>query len=93
MNEGQLTKEQRILRAMRKVLGRVVREITPPPGMRHPLSEQTIEDIRECFGLIAARERELDAELGRSSVAKPYYVDEASASANVVSIDELLKKR
>ena len=93
MSEEQLNKEQRILRVMRKTLGRIVREVTPPPGMRHPLSDATIADIRQCLGLIAARERELAEALGQSSGAKPYYADEAPAGGNVISIDELLKKR
>ena len=54
-----LTLEHRILIQLRQVLAAVVRDVTPPPGMRNPLSEQTIEDIRAAFALIAAREREL----------------------------------
>ena len=55
----ELTLEHRILIQVRQVLASVVRDVTPPPGMRNPLSPQTIEDIRACFALIAAREREL----------------------------------
>lgn len=54
-----LTLEQRILIQMRQVLASVVRDVTPPPGMQSPLTPKTIEDIRGCFALIAAREREL----------------------------------
>ena len=56
---SQPTLEHRILIQLRQVLAAVVRDVTPPPGMRNPLSEQTIEDIRAAFALIAAREREL----------------------------------
>lgn len=58
------SKEQRILRVMRKVLANIVKDVTPQPGMLNPLSPRTIEDIRECFGLIAAREAELAREAG-----------------------------
>ena len=49
---------------MRKLLAQIVKDTTPGPGMRHPLSEQTIKDIRDCFGLISARERELAEQAG-----------------------------
>lgn len=51
--------EQRILRVMRKVLAKIVREVSPRPGTVSPLSDETIEDIRECFNLISLREKEL----------------------------------
>ncbi len=80
----ELTKEQQILIAMRKTLAAVIKDVTPPPGMKHPLSEQTITDVRQCLGLISAREKELAAAQGRIG-ERPYYVDEPQ-SAQVVSI-------
>jgi hypothetical protein len=56
---NELTLEHRILIQVRQVLAAVVRDVTPPPGMQSPLSPKTIEDIRGCFALISAREREL----------------------------------
>jgi hypothetical protein len=73
MNDEALSKEQRILRVMRKVLASVVKDATPQPGMLHPLSDKTIEDIRDCFGLIAARERELAEHLGLAANERPHY--------------------
>ena len=70
-----LTKEQQILVAMRKTLSAVIKDITPPAGMRHPLSDATIEDVRQCLGLISAREKELATDQGRAS-ERPYYADE-----------------
>ncbi len=70
------TEEQRILVVMRKVLGQVVRETTPRPGLKHPLSEATVEDIRQCFALIAARERKLANAAGVELRERPHYVDE-----------------
>lgn len=70
---------------MRKVLTAVIRDTTPPPGMQHPLSETTIQDIRVCLGLITARERELGEAAGQSQ-SKPYYVDQ-QPSSTVVPFD------
>lgn len=72
----ELTKEHEILVTLRKVLSSVVREITPEPGMRHPLSPHTLEDVRQCFTLIAARELEITELLGKPSLHRPQYVDE-----------------
>ncbi len=83
-------KEREILMVMRKVLAAVVKDTTPDPGFRHPLSERTIEDIRQCFGLISAREREL-AEAAGIPEQRPYFTDEQSA-AKVVSIDAIGRK-
>lgn len=80
MNDNELSKDQRILIALRKTLSGVVRETTPPPGLRHPLSEQTIEDIKHCFALIAAREKELTEASGQINTARPRYVDEPKTS-------------
>jgi len=77
------TKEQRILRVLRKVLANIVKDATPPPGMAHPLSEATRHDIRDLFGLIAEREAELAAEAGLSANEKPYFVDEPRKSAPI----------
>lgn len=85
----ELTKEQQILIAMRKTLAAVVKDITPPPGMKHPLSEQTIADVRQCLALISAREKELADTKGRAG-ERPYYADELQAS-HVVPIARLSK--
>jgi len=74
------SKEQRILVVMRKLLAQIVRDTTPGPGERHPLSEQTIKDIRDCFSLIAARERELIEEIGIENKDRPHFADEPKTS-------------
>lgn len=83
----ELSKEQQILIAMRQTLTSVIREITPPPGMRHPLSERTLEDVRQCLALISAREKELADAEGRGG-ERPYYADEPP-SALVVPISKI----
>ena len=49
--------EHRILRAVKSVLTDVVKDTATAPGLRHPLSDKTIDNIRECLKLISARER------------------------------------
>jgi hypothetical protein len=83
----ELSKEQQILIAMRQTLTSVIREITPPPGMRHPLSERTLEDVRQCLALISAREKEL-ADAEDRGGERPYYADEPP-SAQVVPISKI----
>jgi len=86
------SKEHKILVTMRKVLSSVVREITPEPGMRHPLTERTMEDVRQCFALIAAREKELTEKAGMPSQHRPHYVDEAP-KAKVVKLHGMQNKK
>jgi len=73
MSETELSMEARILQAVKRTLASVVRDTATPHGMRHPLSDATIEDLRQCLSLISARERELAAEASR---AKPRFADE-----------------
>mgnify|MGYP001765349917 CR=1 FL=1 len=70
-----LSMEQRILRAMRKTLASVVKDATPRPGTSGFLSDETVEQIKSCFELIASRERELANSLGLSE-ARPVYPDQ-----------------
>ncbi len=86
-----LAPEQHILIAMRKTLTAIIRDVTPPPGMRHPLSEATIEDIRQCLMLIAAREKELADAQGRGG-ERPYYADEPQ-TVQVVPVAGLTRRR
>ncbi len=75
---GQLSLEHRILIRMRLVLANVVKDVTPLPGRRSPLSSSTIEDIRDCFALISARERELND--GKRNQDLPEYADRGSTT-------------
>jgi hypothetical protein len=84
MNTEELSKEQRILRLMRKTLGNVIKDVTPLGGRTNPLSANTIQDIKDCFGLISEREGEL-AEALNFDQAKPYYADGEQPNAKVVS--------
>jgi hypothetical protein len=86
-----LSIEQQILVAMRKTLAAVIKDVTPPPGMKHPLSENTIQDVRQCLALISAREKELADAQGRGG-ERPYYADQPQ-DAQVVPIAGLGKRR
>mgnify|MGYP000082406052 CR=1 FL=1 len=86
METDHLTKEQRILRLMRKTLGNIIKDVTPhSSGRNNPLSDDTIQDIKDCFSLISAREKELGEALNYDQ-SKPYYVDGEPPKAKVVSI-------
>jgi hypothetical protein len=76
VSETELSMEERILRAVKRTLANVVRDTATPHGMRHPLSDATIEDLRQCLALISARERELAQAAGRDATARPRYADE-----------------
>jgi hypothetical protein len=88
---SELTQEQKILIAVRKTLAAVIKDITPPPGMKHPLSEQTIADVRHCLALISAREKDLADARGRAP-ERPYFADEPQ-TAQVVPIAGLGKRK
>jgi hypothetical protein len=85
-------KEREILVVMRKVLAQIIKDTTPPSrAMKHPLSDQTIQDVRQCLGLISARERELADDAGIAA-ERPYYVDEPPA-ATVVPLPRVGKSK
>ena len=90
--DSSLNQEQRVLIIMRKVLAQIIKDATPTaPGMRHPLREQTIQMIRECFMLIAERERLLYEQEGKENAERPYYTDDP-AKPEVISFDHVKKK-
>lgn len=74
------SKEHQILSTVRKVLSAVARETTPPPGRPHPLSPQTIDDLKHCFMLITAREKEIIEAEGGNMDKRPRYADEPKTS-------------
>jgi len=86
-----LSKEQRILRVLRKVLGNIVKDTAPRPGRPNPLSEATVADIRDLFGLIAEREKELAEAAGFTAVERPRFTDEPQTT-NVVKLHRPSKK-
>jgi len=86
-------KEARILRVMRQVLTTIVKDTATAPGIKHPLSDATVEDIRNCLGLIAAREQEILREIGTESNMRPRFTDDPDAQNSVVVPISKLKTR
>jgi len=52
--------------------------------MRHPLSDGTIQDMRQCLALISARERELAEAAGRPIGGRPGFTDEPKQQDRVI---------
>lgn len=84
MSEADLSVEERILQAVKLTLAGVIRDTATPHGLRHPLSDQTIEDLRQCLALISARERELAQAAGRPAGGQPRYADEPGREEKVI---------
>ncbi|MGB5339014.1 MAG: segregation and condensation protein A [Gammaproteobacteria bacterium] len=83
MSGDEPSKEERILRVMKRVLTDVAKDTYTRPGYRHPLSDNTVEGIRSCLSLITAREVELNAAAGRPMDQRPRFVDEPQTSVVV----------
>ena len=92
MSNDSISKEEQILQVMKKVLTDVAKDTYTPSNLKHPLSESTIQSIRDCLTLITSREAELAAEAGRENNMRPRYVDEPSSSV-VVKMDASLKSK
>jgi hypothetical protein len=85
-------KEFQILQALKTTLTDVIKDTATAPGLKHPLSDRTIENIRQCLVLITARERELAQAAGVSMALRPRYVDEPQ-SASVVPIGQITRAK
>lgn len=87
-----ISKEEQILQVMRKVLTDIAKDTYTPADLKHPLSESTIHNIRDCLSLIAVRESEIAKEAGRENKMRPKYIDEPSSSV-VVKLDPNFKPK
>ena len=76
--------EERILQAVKLTLAAVIKDTATPHGMRHPLSDGTIQDLRRCLALISARERELAQAAGKPMDQRPRYTDEPAPQEKTV---------
>ena len=92
MVESMLSKEEQILKMVKRVLTDIAKDTHVKPGLKHPLSDNTILGIRDCLALITARETELAKEAGRESKMRPRFVDEPQSTV-VVSIEKLQRKK
>lgn len=84
MSDSEASMEARILQAVKLTLANVIKDTATPHGMRHPLSDATIEDLRQCLALISARERELARAAGKAPGGKPRFADELASEKSVV---------
>lgn len=92
MNNDTLSKEERIIKMMKRVLTDIAKDTHVTPGLKHPLSESTVQGIRECLAVITTRERELAEAAGRSMNMRPRYIDEPQTEV-VVKLDVNAMKR
>lgn len=81
-------KELRILGAMKQTLTGIIKDTTTKPGLKHPLSDATQEDIRQCLMLLSSREQELLADNNMTADMKPKFIDEPEKSV-VVPISQI----
>jgi len=86
MSDPELSMEERILTAVKRTLANVIKDTATPHGMRHPLSDGTIQDLRQCLALISARERELGEAAGRPISGRPRYADEPAREDKVIRL-------
>lgn len=92
MNNETMSKEERIIKMMKRVLTDVAKDTHVTPGLKHPLSESTVMGIRECLAVITTREQELAEAAGRSMNMRPRYIDEPQKEV-VVKLDVNAIKR
>jgi hypothetical protein len=84
MTDTGISMEARILQAVKLTLAGVIKDTATPQGMRHPLSDATIQDLRQCLALISARERELAGAAGRPAGERPRFSDEPAGGDKVI---------
>ena len=94
MNFSELSKEEQILYAVKRVLTEVIKDTATEPGQLHPLSGDTINGLRDCLVMISQREQELAEAAGRSLDQRPRFVDEPRPQSDVVvPIDRIGKPK
>jgi hypothetical protein len=94
MSDTDNSKEEKILNAVKRVLTEVIKDTATEPGIKHPLSDNTIAGLRDCLMLISQREQELAEAAGRSMDMRPRFKDEPKPQGDVVvSIDSIGKSK
>lgn len=83
MSTDDLSQEQHILRMIKKTLIDVIKDTTTAPELKHPLSDNTIIEIKHALDLITTREQELNQKSGDKQKSRPYYIDEPQDSVQV----------
>ena len=83
-NSDTNSKEEIILRAVKSILTRIVKDTATPPELKHPLKDETILAIRDCYGLISEREQELAQLTGKEMNMRPRFTDEPKPQGEVI---------
>ncbi len=94
MSNKDISREEEILQLVKNTLTTIARDTYTPPELTHPLSSDTINQIRNCFSVITQRQQELARARGEEFNDRPHFIDEANDSF-VISLDdfrELAKK-
>lgn len=87
-------KETRILQVMRGILVDVIKDTTTKPGLKHPLSDRTIDSIRHGLDLITVRQKELAEMQGQQWDLRPTYPETRQQQTSedvVIPIDSVKK--
>lgn len=83
--------ERQLLITVRKTLAKVAKDTSVTGNAPHPLQQSTINAMRECFALVAERERQLAAQDGVAQNERPRYADEPKKT-NVISFVDAKRK-
>ncbi len=87
MSDQNISNEEEILQLVKSTLTAIAKDTYTPPELTHPLSSDTINQIRNCFVVITRRQQELAEARGVEFNDRPRYVDEPNDTF-VVSLDE-----
>ena len=80
-------REEEVLQIIKNTLTSIAKDTYTPPELTHPLSSDTINQIRNCFAVITQRQQELARARGEEFNDRPHYVDETNDTF-VVSLDD-----
>lgn len=80
-------REEEVLQLVKNTLTAIAKDTYTPPELTHPLSSDTINQIRQCFTVITQRQQELAKARGVEFKDRPRYIDEPSDTF-VVSLDD-----
>ena len=80
-------REEEVLQTIKNTLTAIAKDTYTPPELTHPLSSDTINQIRHCFSVITQRQQELAQSRGEEFKDRPRYIDEPN-DTYVVSLDD-----
>ena len=87
MSDQNISTEEEILQLVKSTLTAIAKDTYTPPELTHPLSSDTINQIRNCLAVITRRQQALAGKRGEEFNDRPRYIDEPNDTF-VVSLDE-----